>query len=430
VSSALACLFPAPTERLALPVTLCVPQHPEGHLWSVVMHQPFRNQAPASPPHPALDLAIRQARAVAGRTSPNPPVGAVVVRDGAVAGVGATQPPGDPYAEVVALREAGVLARGAELYTTLEPCTFHGRTLPCTAAIIAAGIRRISYVARDPDPRIGCGAEAVLRAASVEVARLPDPGGAVAELLAPFRCRVAAGRPLVTAKYAMTLDGRIAAAGGDSRWVSGSAARRQVHLLRDQVDAIMVGVGTVLADDPQLTTRLDDHWRFVRHPLRVIVDSKGRTPLDARVLDPELPGTTLIATVAPPQVWAEEVAARGVVELLPADAAGRVGLRALLARLAARGVNHLLVEGGAQLLGALNDAELIDEVRAFIAPKLVGGAAAPGPVGGMGAVLMADAHRLVLRRIERYDQDVLLIAATAAAPWWNDTEESHVHRDC
>jgi diaminohydroxyphosphoribosylaminopyrimidine deaminase/5-amino-6-(5-phosphoribosylamino)uracil reductase len=229
----------------------------------------------------------------------------------------------------------------------------------------------------------------------------------------------------------MTLDGRIAAAGGDSRWVSGSASRRQVHLLRDQVDAIMVGVGTVLADDPLLTTRLDGHWRPVRHPLRVIVDSGGRTPLDARILDPDLPGASLVATVAPPEEWAETLEARGVhVERLPADAAGRVELDALLTRLAARGINHLLVEGGAALLGAMNDAGLIDEVRAFIAPKLVGGATAPGPVGGAGAGVMADAHALVLRRVERYDQDVLLVAAAAAAPWWNDTEERDVHRNC
>jgi diaminohydroxyphosphoribosylaminopyrimidine deaminase / 5-amino-6-(5-phosphoribosylamino)uracil reductase len=395
------------------------------------MHQPFQHQAPASPSLPALDLAISQAQSVAGRTSPNPPVGAVVVRDGTVIGVGATQPPGGPHAEVVALCEAGEQARGAMLYTTLEPCTFHGRTPPCTAAIIAAGISRVCYVARDPDPRIGCGAASILRASGVEVVRLADPGGAVAELLAPFRCRVTSGRPLVTAKYAMTLDGRIAAAGGDSRWVSGPAARREVHLLRDRVDAIMVGVGTVLADDPQLTTRLADHWRPVRHPLRVIVDSRGRTPLDAHMLDPELPGMTLIATVAPPPGWIKKVATRGIqIEKLPPDASGRVDLRVLLARLATWGVNHLLVEGGAQLLGALNDARLIDEVRAFIAPKLVGGAAARGPVAGAGVALMADAQPLALRRVERYEQDILLIAAAAAAPWWNDTEESDVHRDC
>jgi diaminohydroxyphosphoribosylaminopyrimidine deaminase / 5-amino-6-(5-phosphoribosylamino)uracil reductase len=395
------------------------------------MHLSLLDQPPPLYSLSALDRAIRQARSVVGRTSPNPPVGAVVVRADGVLGLGATQPPGGPHAEVVALAQAGEHARGATLYTTLEPCTFHGRTPPCTAAIIAAGISRVCYVARDPDPRIGCGAAEALRASGVEVLRLPDPDGAVAELLAPFRCRVLAGRPLVSAKYAMTLDGRIAAAGGDSRWVSGPAARREVHLLRDQVDAIVVGVGTVLADDPQLTTRLDGHWRSIRHPLRVIVDSCGRTPLSARVLDPALPGATLIATVAPSAGWAAEVQARGVtVERLPGDAAGRVNLPGLLSLLAARGFNHLLVEGGAGLLGALNDAGLIDEVRAFIAPKLVGGAAAPGPLGGAGAALMRAARPLSLRRVERHGQDVLLIAAAAAAPWWHATEDDDVYRDC
>ncbi len=369
----------------------------------------------------ALDLAIRQAQSVSGRTSPNPPVGAVVSRAGAILGMGATQPPGGPHAEVVALRAAGSASYGAELYTTLEPCTFHGRTPPCTEAIIAAGIRRVSYVARDSDPRIGVGAEQQLRAAGIEVVRLLDPNGSIADLLAPFRCRVHTGRPLVTVKYAMTLDGRIATSSGDSRWISGPSSRHQVHLLRDRVDAIMVGVGTVLADNPELTTRLEGHWRPLRHPLRVVVDSYGRTPLNARLLDPKLPGQTMIATVAPAAAWVEELTARGIqVEQLPGDAAGRVDLQALLMLLGRRGLNHLLVEGGATLLGSLAAQALIDEIHAFIAPKLVGGTAAPGPLGGVGVTLMADAHPFLLRRVERYDQDVLLIATAADAAWWND----------
>ncbi len=369
----------------------------------------------------ALDLAIRQAQSVSGRTSPNPPVGAVVSRAGAILGMGATQPPGGPHAEVVALRAAGSASYGAELYTTLEPCTFHGRTPPCTEAIIAAGIRRVSYVARDSDPRIGVGAEQQLRAAGIEVVRLLDPNGSIADLLAPFRCRVHTGRPLVTVKYAMTLDGRIATSSGDSRWISGPSSRHQVHLLRDRVDAIMVGVGTVLADNPELTTRLEGHWRPLRHPLRVVVDSYGRTPLNARLLDPKLPGQTMIATVAPAAAWVEELTARGIqVEQLPGDAAGQVDLQALLMLLGRRGLNHLLVEGGATLLGSLAAQALIDEIHAFIAPKLVGGTAAPGPLGGVGVTLMADAHPFLLRRVERYDQDVLLIATAADAAWWND----------
>jgi diaminohydroxyphosphoribosylaminopyrimidine deaminase / 5-amino-6-(5-phosphoribosylamino)uracil reductase len=382
-------------------------------------------------PGDPLSLAIGQARMVEGRTSPNPPVGAVVVREGAVVGSGGTQPPGGPHAERVALLEAGAAANGADLYVTLEPCTFHGRTPPCTEAIIAAGIRRVYYVARDPDPRNGAGATPLLHAAGIEVIRLPDRAGEVADLLAPFRCRVLAGRPLVAVKYAMTLDGRIATVSGQSRWISGAASRRLVHQLRDRVDAIMVGVGTALADDPQLTTRLDDHWRPVQHPLRVIVDSRGRMPPTARLLDAALPGRTMIAAVAPPRPWIEAVAARGAqVELLPPDAAGRVALPALLARLAAQGINYLMVEGGSTLLGALAAAQQIDVVWAFIAPKLVGGLAAPGPLGDPGVARLDDAQQFVIRRLEQCGEDLLVVAASATAPWWSvEMEEDDVYRD-
>lgn len=377
----------------------------------------------------ALRHAIAAAREVAGRTSPNPPVGAVVVRDGVVVGTGATQPPGGPHAEVVALRAAGAAAHGAELFVTLEPCTFHGRTPPCTDAIIAAGIRRVSYVASDSDPRIGAGAAAVLGAAGIIVHRLDDVDGSVAALLAPFRCRVATGRPLVTHKYAMTLDGRIATATGSSRWISGAASRRRVHELRDRVDAIIVGVGTVLGDNPELTTRLDSHWRPVRHPLRVVLDSRGRMPLDARVLDPALPGSTIVATVDAPAERAAALQARGAtVVTLPGDGAGRVDVAAMLQHLGRMGANHVLLEGGAEVAGAFHDAGLIDEVHAYIAPKTVAGTAARGPVGGAGVMLMADARHYDVQHVERIGADVLIVAHAASACWWHK-EGCDVHRD-
>jgi diaminohydroxyphosphoribosylaminopyrimidine deaminase / 5-amino-6-(5-phosphoribosylamino)uracil reductase len=391
------------------------------------------SECPALTHDTALDLAVRMARTVVGRTSPNPPVGAVVVRDGQVIGTGATQPPGGPHAEVIALREAGADARGATLYSTLEPCTFQARTPPCTAAIIAAGISKVFYVVRDNDPRIGRGAAEILGQAGIEVRRLTDRGGLVAEILAPFRCRVATGRPLVTAKYAMTLDGRIAAVGGDSRWVSGVASRQRVHLLRDEVDAIMVGVGTLLGDDPELTTRLEGHWRPVHHPLRVLVDSRGRAPLTARLFDPQLPGQTLVATVEPDAGWLAGLRERGIeVEQLPADSQGRVDLLELLKSLARRGINHLLVEGGSKLLGTLNDRGLIDQIQTYVAPKLVGGAEAPGPVAGSGVSLMAEARPYELRRVERYGDDLLLVATASGQPWWataEDGEGANVHRN-
>lgn len=362
-----------------------------------------------------MERAWALAERARGRTSPNPPVGAVVVRDGAVVGEGWTQPPGEPHAEVMALRAAGAAAHGADLYATLEPCTFWGRTPPCTDAIRAAGIRRVFFATHDPDPRIGHGAAAALHENAIEVNQLRDYAAAADEQMSAFRCWTTHKRPLVIAKYAMTLDGKIATHTGDSRWVSGPAARRRVHQLRDQVDAILVGVNTVIADNPQLTTRLSDHWRPVRHPLRIILDSRGRTPLNAQVLDPHLPGNTVIATVSPPAPWQREATARGaeVLRLRP-DQQGRVDLHDLLHTLAARNITGVLVEGGAAVLGSFAAAELIDRLWAFIAPKLVGGTNAPGPIGDGGIALMADAHHWHLQRYELVGDDLLVIAAPHA----------------
>ena len=359
-----------------------------------------------------MERALLLAERARGRTSPNPPVGAVVVHDGVVVGEGWTQPPGQPHAEVMALRAAGAHAHGADLYATLEPCTFWGRTPPCTDAIRAAGIGRVFFATHDPDPRIGDGAAAALHHHAIDVAQLRDDAADADEQMAAFRCWTTHKRPLVIAKYAMTLDGKIATRTGDSRWVSGPAARQRVHQLRDQVDAILVGVNTVLQDNPQLITRLPDHWRPVHHPLRIILDSRGRTPLNAQVLDPHLPGHTLIATVTPSVSWQREAAARGadVLRLRPAEQ-GRVDLHDLLHTLAARNITSVLVEGGAAVLGSFAAAGLIDRLWAFIALKLVGGTTAPGPIGDPGVALMADAHRWQGQRYEVVGDDLLVIAA-------------------
>ncbi len=372
----------------------------------------------------ALAVILAAARRVDGRTSPNPPVGAAVVRDGRVIAVGATEPAGGRHAEVVALQAAGAAADGADLYTTLEPCTFHGRTPPCTDAIAAAGIRRVFYVVRDNDPRMTDGAAAVLAPRGVTVAQISDDDGQAADLLAPFLCRVRLGRPLVTAKYAMTLDGRMATATGDSQWISSPPSRRWVHQLRDRVDALMVGSGTLLTDNPQLTTRLSDPERPPRSPLRVIVDSLGRTPLGAQVLSRELAPGTLIAAVRVPAAWYAEVRARGGdVLLLPAAPDGRVDLTALLRTLARRGINHVLVEGGPTLLGALADLQVIDRIDAFIAPKLIGSVRAPAPFQGVGVTSMAQARQWRLRSLERSGDDALLMMERPQ-PAWMPAEEA------
>lgn len=354
----------------------------------------------------ALDLG----RSVLGRTSPNPAVGAVVVRDGRVVGEGATQPPGQAHAEIVALRQAGEAARGATLYVTLEPCGHHGRTPPCSQALIAAGIARVVAATSDPNPLTSGRGPAELRAAgiAVEVGLCED---AARELNEAFIHYITTGRPFTLAKFAMSLDGKIATASGESRWISSPASRLRVHEWRDVSDAIMVGAGTVLADDPELTTRLPHAERPPRHPLRVIVDARGRIPLTARVLSPTLPGETLVATtgLASP-TWLAELRERGIGVLVLPDNDSLVDLVALWRALGQREVTSVLLEGGATLLASAVAAGLVDKVAVFIAPKLIGGRHAPGPLGGVGWARLAEAPALRFAHVERVGDDVLVIA--------------------
>ena len=344
-----------------------------------------------------MRAALAEARRARGRTSPNPPVGAVVVRDGAVVGAGHTQPPGQAHAEVVALAQAGERARGATLYVTLEPCVHHGRTPPCTDAIIAAGVQSVVVAVRDPVPLVDGAGIARLRVAGIAV-RVGICAIEAWDVIAGFVKRVRMGMPLVTAKYAMTLDGRIATHTGDARWITGEAARRTAHQLRDTHDAILVGAGTVRADDPQLTTRLPMEAAGAggpHHPLRVVVTRDAQLPAEATVLSSTVPGTTLIACAAITPAWESALRTQGVeVAVVPTDAGDAVDLRALLTLLAARGIATVLVEGGGVMLGSLFDAGLIDRVVAYVAPIIVGGREAPGPIGGRGVPRMAEAWRL------------------------------------
>ncbi len=324
-------------------------------------------------------------------------------------GEGATQPPGGPHAEIVALRMAGGRARGARLYVTLEPCCHQGRTPPCTDAIIAAGVAEVRYATSDPNPRVAGGGSRTLRAAGLRV--VPGEGWWAAEaqrLNEAFFHWVTVKRPFVTAKWAMSVDGRIATRTGDSRWITGEQARRRVHELRDVTDAILIGSGTALADDPALTTRMDKPQ--VRHPLRVVLDARGRLPLTARLVVGGLPGRTLVVTTASsPPAWRTSLAARDIeVIVLPGGTSGGVDLVALLDLLGQRDVTSLLVEGGATVLGAFVEASLVDKYLVFVAPLVIGGASAPGPVGGAGVDMLMAARRLHLDAVEQVGQDVLL----------------------
>ncbi|GIX46819.1 MAG: riboflavin biosynthesis protein RibD [Candidatus Tectimicrobiota bacterium] len=358
----------------------------------------------------ALALAVRGT----GWVSPNPLVGCVIVRGGEIVGEGYHQRFGGPHAEVYALQQAGERARGADLYVNLEPCCHQGKTPPCVEAIVQAGVRRVVVALRDPNPLVNGGGLARLQAAGIAVTL-----GVCAEearrLNEAFVKYITTRRPFVILKSAITLDGKIATRTGASRWITGEAARLEAHRLRHAADALMVGIGTVLADDPQLTTRLPD-TRGV-NPLRVIVDSRLRLPLAAQVAQVSAERRTLVATTAAATVEKQQqLQAQGVeVVRLPADATGRVDLDALLDHLGSRGLASLLVEGGATLSAALLRRRLVDKVLFFVAPKLIGGDGLSA-IGPCGVETLAQALPLRDLRARQVGADLLLEAYVDVPP--------------
>ncbi|MCC6442896.1 MAG: bifunctional diaminohydroxyphosphoribosylaminopyrimidine deaminase/5-amino-6-(5-phosphoribosylamino)uracil reductase RibD [Armatimonadetes bacterium] len=356
-------------------------------------------------PADCMKRALRLAARAKGRTSPNPMVGAVLVRDGTVVGEGYHPFAGAPHAEALALREAGERARGAVLYVTLEPCSHYGRTPPCADAVIEAGVTRVVAAMEDPNPLVFGRGFARLREAGIAV-EVGLCGAEARRLNEVFITYITRNRPFVILKYAMTLDGKIATAAGDARWVTGEKARGYVHRLRAETDAILVGLGTVFKDDPLLTARRQG----ARNPARIVLDSRARIPLRSR----------LLATLAEAPVWVavteqaprERVAALeslGAEVICPgSDASGRVAWKPLLGLLGERGVMSLLVEGGGSVHASALESGVGDKVMAFIAPKIVGGAEALSPVEGQGVAAMAEAHRLSDVAVRRFGEDILI----------------------
>ena len=351
----------------------------------------------------ALTLAARGR----GLTSPNPMVGAILVRDGAMLAERFHERAGGAHAEAAALAEASERARGAILYVTLEPCNHVGRTPPCVDAIIRAGVRRVVSATRDPNPRVKGGGTAALATAGVEVTT-PCLEREARDLNRAFFTAVERQRPHVTVKWAMTLDGKIASFDRRSQWITGEAARQEGHRLRSQSDAIVTGIGTVLADDPALTVRLAQPWP--REPYRVVVDSRARLPLDAKLLQTGSRSRVLVAVgeaAAPQRLAALESA--GVTVLACKSREGRVDVADLGARLLALDVTAVLLEAGSELTGAFVQAGLVDRVAAFVAPTLLGGADAPTSVGGPGLAL-ANALRLTNMTVRPIGTDWLIEA--------------------
>ena len=356
-----------------------------------------------------MQRALELARHSLGLVSPNPPVGAVIVRDGRIVGEGCTQPPqgAQAHAEVEALAQAGDAARGATLYVTLEPCCHQGRTPPCTQALLQEGIAEVHIAARDPNPLVDGKGAAELEAAGLRLFHGEEEAGA-RQVMEGYLKWVTTGTPFVTAKYAMSLDGKIATATGESRWITGEAARLRAHRLRRECDAIMVGIGTALLDDPQLTARDQEAAPPERQPLRVVVDSQGRLPPEAAML--RTPGgRCIVATALPSPQQAQALCEAGAEVLTHPAKDGRVDLRALLRDLGERQVTGLLAEGGGSLLASLVEERLVDRVVAFIAPVLIGGREAPTPVEGRGAQGLAEALRLERVTLERLGADTVMI---------------------
>lgn len=355
-----------------------------------------------------MRLALRLAARGAGRTAPNPMVGAVLVRDGRVIGRGFHRKAGAPHAEVEAIDAAATAdITGATLYVTLEPCNHIGRTPPCTEKILEAGIRRVVAAMRDPNPHVSGQGLARLAAAGCEV-RLGLGEAQAARLNEAWLAWLASGRPFVTVKCAATLDGRIATRSGDARWVTGEAARRHVHRLRNASDAILVGIDTVLRDDPQLTTRLPGRRRG-KDPLRVVLDRQLRLPIAARLLNCASPAGTVVFCGPEAAIdRRQQLAAAGATVVEVPACENRLALDAVLTHLGGMGIVNLLVEGGASVIGSFLAARRVDKLMLFLAPKLLGGDDGVPICRGQGAVRMADALRLDGMRLRRFGPDILL----------------------
>ncbi|MFO0706665.1 MAG: bifunctional diaminohydroxyphosphoribosylaminopyrimidine deaminase/5-amino-6-(5-phosphoribosylamino)uracil reductase RibD [Nitrospira sp.] len=358
-----------------------------------------------------MSLALRLAEQGLGKTSPNPMVGAVVVSKGRIVGQAYHHAAGRPHAEALALKQAGARAKGGTLYVTLEPCShLNKRTPPCAPVVIQSGVRRVVVAMTDPNPQVSGKGIAQLRRAGLSV----TVGVARREAEALNRAYVhwmQTGRPYVTLKAGMTLDGQIATAGGESKWITGVHARQDAHRVRATVDAVLVGIGTVLSDDPSLTARRPPRLTALAstQPLRIVVDSRLRTPSAARILKQQRRAQTMIATTAAASLARRRVLeARGIDVLVVPGGRRRVSLKALLALLGRRGVVSVLVEGGGELNASLMTSKLINRVRLYVAPTLLGGRQSKGVIGGSGMRFLAQAWKLRRISVTRLGADILI----------------------
>jgi diaminohydroxyphosphoribosylaminopyrimidine deaminase / 5-amino-6-(5-phosphoribosylamino)uracil reductase len=353
--------------------------------------------------------AIELAERARGQTSPNPMVGAVVVKGGRVIGEGITQPPGQAHAERAALEDCSEDPAGATMYVSLEPCGHHGRTAPCTDAILDASIARVVIASDDPTRKASGRGPGILRDGGVDVVWVDGEVAAAARLLnQPFRKHARTGRPLVVFKSAMTLDGKVATVTGDSQWISGEASRARAHRWRAESDAVAVGIGTALADDPRLTARIEG---VARQPRRVVFDSEARLPTSSNLVQgvAEVP-VTVVCSRAAGRTSVQALESAGVDVIVATGQNERARVEHALDELGSRDLQSLLLEGGPHLAGAFLEAGEIDEARMFIAPLMTGGREARTAVEGIGIEQIAAAPRALHVEVDRLDDDVLVIA--------------------
>ncbi|MBI4383092.1 MAG: bifunctional diaminohydroxyphosphoribosylaminopyrimidine deaminase/5-amino-6-(5-phosphoribosylamino)uracil reductase RibD [Nitrospinae bacterium] len=350
--------------------------------------------------------AIELAQKGAGRTSPNPMVGAVVVKGGKAVGEGYHAKAGRPHAEIGALKKAGRRARGASLYLNLEPCCHFGRTPPCTDAILAAGVAKVFVGMRDPNPLVAGRGIRILQKAGVRVQTgiLREECERLNEVFVKY---IRSRTPFVVLKAAISLDGKIATAAGESRWISGAASRKIVHELRDRVDAVLVGAGTVLKDDPLLTARLGR--RKGKNPVRIVLDNRNLVPLNSRVFyNADTQRVIYVSTGQLPEERESELRRMGV-EICPApEKDGKVDLRQLLRNLGEMELTSVLIEGGSEVNASAIEAKVVDKIMLFAAPVVIGGRGAPGAVGGEGIESLRDAHPVKRLTVRRVGKDFLL----------------------
>jgi len=357
-----------------------------------------------------MQRALELAALGLGRTSPNPAVGAVIVKEGTIVGEGYHQKAGTPHAEIHALRQAGEHARGADIYVTLEPCSHYGKTPPCVNALIEAGIKRVVAAVLDPNPLVAGQGIKILQNAGIEtkIGVLEEPARRLNEAFFKY---ITTRRPFVALKTAMTLDGKIATREGNSRWITSAPARQYVHQLRNRYDAIMVGIGTVLADDPLLNTRLED--ASARDPVRIIIDGQLNLPLDSKIAQTSNNQPTLVYTSRSADQGREKALREKGLEIVRVDGTqDNLDLRQVMDDLGKRGLISILVEGGAGLNASLLEQKLVDKLYWFIAPKIIGGSQAPGPVGGTGAAIMDEAIILHDIQQQQIGDDLLVEAYT------------------